>query len=79
MKFLCIFAGKLELMATIILEGDSDSTVDKIVALAKELGMKLRVLSNIEEEDLKLGHLMKSVKTNELVSEEKVLKALKEK
>lgn len=79
MKFLCIFADNLELMATIILEGDSDSTVDKIVALAKELGMKLRVLSNIEEEDLKLGHLMKSVKTNELVSEEKVLKALKEK
>lgn len=66
-------------MATIILEGNSDSTVDKIVALAKELGMKLRVLSETEEEDLKLGHLMKSVKTSELVSEDEVLKALRKK
>ena len=66
-------------MATVILEGDSDSTIDKIVALAKELGMKLRVLSKSEEEDLKLGHLMKSVKTNELVSEDVVLKALTKK
>lgn len=66
-------------MATIILEGNSDSTVDKIVALAKELGMKLRVLSETEEEDLKLGNLMKSVKTSELVSEDEVLKALRKK
>jgi ABC-type uncharacterized transport system substrate-binding protein len=64
-------------MATIILEGNSDSTVDKIVALAKELGLKLRVLSKSEEADFKLGQYMLESKTDTLVAEEDILKLLK--
>jgi hypothetical protein len=64
-------------MATIILEGNSDSTIDKIVALAKELGLKLRVLSKSEEADFKLGQYMLESKTDTLVAEEDILKLLK--
>ena len=64
-------------MATIILEGNADTPINKVIALAKELGFKLRVLSASEEEDFKLGQYMQQSKTDTLVAEDDILKLLK--
>ncbi|MBW6484398.1 MAG: hypothetical protein K0B10_15250 [Vicingaceae bacterium] len=65
-------------MATILLEGKSESTIKLLIDLAKKLGLKMRVLDVSELEDIKLGQLMNEVRTNELEDEAVVLKKLAE-
>jgi len=63
-------------MKTLLLEGESDSTLDLLINLAKKLGLKSRILTDSEEEDIKLGLLMKKVETGELVDREEIMKKL---
>jgi len=65
-------------MATILLEGKSESTIKLLIDLAKKLGLKMSVLDASELEDIKLGQLMNEVRTNELEDEAIVLKKLSE-
>lgn len=65
-------------MATILLEGKSESTIKLLMDLAKKLGVKMRVLDASDMEDIKLGQLMNELKTNELDDETVVLKKLSE-
>lgn len=65
-------------MNTIVIQ--SDKRKSKLIAnLAKELGGKVYDVSNDIIEDIALGNLMNSVKTNELVSREKIFEKLQKK
>ncbi len=63
-------------MKTILLEGESASKINLLASLAEELGIKTQVLDASEQEDIKLGILMKSIETDGLDNEEDVMKIL---
>jgi hypothetical protein len=64
-------------MSTILLEGESESTMKLVMELAQKLGLKMKVLSKSDVEDIKLGQMMDNVKTNEFVNEDTILYKLK--
>jgi hypothetical protein len=64
-------------MSTILLEGESESTMKLVMELAQKLGLKMKVLSKSDIEDIKLGQMMDNVKTNEFVNEDTILYKLK--
>ena len=64
-------------MKAILFEGESESTLGLLLELAKKLGIKTRLLSDSEEEDIQLGLLMKEVKTGKLASRNEVVDKLK--
>lgn len=65
-------------MSAIIIKADNQS--NKILSeLAKKLGANVMILKDEQYEDFVLGSLMDSVKTNETVSRESIMKKLKSK
>jgi hypothetical protein len=63
-------------MGAILIQADSQS--NKILAdLAKKLGANVLSIKDEQFEDLALGSLMDSVKTNETVSRDLIMKKLK--
>ena len=63
-------------MGAILIQADSQS--NKILSdLAKKLGAKVLSIKDEQFEDLALGSLMNTVKTNENVSRELIMKKLR--
>ena len=65
-------------MNTIVIQADKRKS-RLIAKLAEELGGKVYDVSNDIMEDIALGNLMNNVKTNELVSREKIFEKLHKK
>lgn len=62
---------------SIILTGKSKSEIELILALAKKLGLKSKVLSKEDKEDAGLLYLMNTGRTKKTVDKDKFLKSLK--
>lgn len=64
-------------MKSVILEGNSEKALDLIIALAKELGIKAKFLTEEQIEDAGLSRAIKSGRTGKFVDTEKFLQGLK--
>lgn len=63
-------------MSSIVINPKNESEFEFISKLLKKLGVKSKVLSEEEMEDIGLGIMMKEAKRSETVSEKEVLKKL---
>ncbi len=66
-------------MATAIINGESTSNLKLLIELARKLGIKAKLLTSNEAEDLGLIEAIKDGKTGEYVDTEKYLKKLRSK
>lgn len=65
-------------MKTAILTSESDANLNLLIELADKLGMKTKVLSNEDAEDLDMGYAIKSGRTGEFVDTQDFLKTLRQ-
>ena len=63
-------------MKTMVLQGESQSSMKLIAELAKKIGVSVRIISDEEREDMGLLVAMKA-STEEYVDTETVIKALR--
>jgi len=63
-------------MESAILSGKSKKDLKLLVELAEKLGIKARLLSNEEREDLVLGKAINEGRTGELIDTDEFLKSL---
>lgn len=64
-------------METIVIQTQSKNTAKLLVELAKKLGEKVQLLDKDASEDFAFGEMLKSEKTNKLVSKESILEQLR--
>ncbi|HCN85212.1 MAG TPA: hypothetical protein DIT07_16580 [Sphingobacteriaceae bacterium] len=64
-------------MESAILSGKSKKDLQLLVELAEKLGIKARILSAEEKEDLVLGKAIKEGRTGEIIDTDEFLKSLK--
>jgi len=65
-------------METAILRGESKSNLKLLFVLAKKLGIKGKILTKVESEDLGLGVAIKQGRTGKHVDTEKFLRKISE-
>ena len=66
-------------MESLLLTSDSESTMKLLMELAKKLGVTSIPLTKEDQEDITMGVLMNILKSDELVDESEILKALNKK
>jgi hypothetical protein len=63
-------------METVLLNSDSRSDMKLLLDLAKKIGIKARVITESEIEDIGLANAIKQGRTNEYIDNEAFLKKL---
>lgn len=64
------------IMETVLLNSDSRSDMKLLLDLAKKIGIKARVITESEIEDIGLANAIKQGRTNEYIDNEAFLKKL---
>ena len=65
-------------MNTAIINTENKSDFKLITDLAKKIGVKIKILSHRQMEDIALGYLIEEGKTGGYINEEEFLKKLKD-
>jgi len=65
-------------MKTAILSGESEADLKLLVELANKLGIKAKVLTEKDAEDLAMAYAIEQEKTGEYVDTESFLKSLRQ-
>ena len=66
-----------KLMKTVILFGESEADLKLILELAHRLGIKTKVLTEEDAEDLAMIYAMEKAKTGECVDRSAIIKSLR--
>lgn len=64
-------------MEAVLLNSDSKSDMKLLLDLARKIGIKARVITESEMEDIGLANAMKQGRTNEFIDNEAFLKKLR--
>lgn len=64
-------------MQTLVLKSDSEVDLNLIAEIAKKMGIKVKVLSEDEKEDIGMFHAIKIGKTGEYVDSDIFIKKLR--
>ena len=65
-------------MTTAILSSESDANMTQLIALANELGIKIKMLDGEEAEDLTMAYAIENGKTGEYVDTQDFIKNLRQ-
>ncbi|GHB57902.1 hypothetical protein [Persicitalea jodogahamensis] len=65
-------------MKTAILSSESDANLNLLIELADKLGIKTRVLSQQDAEDLSLAYAIKVGRTGEFIDTQDFIKSLRQ-